>query len=335
MKIKNIQEYILKVIGIELEISPLNVNLLNKLNFHQRGLYDYYYTQIEMHDFILLISKSGNQSPYEIKKIFDSIRHKLNKELIFVKNKINSYDRMRLIKYKVGFIIINKHLYIPNMFIDLRESFNIEPNFKEKFTPSTQFLLIFHLLKSDINEKTSNEIKSILDKVGQNADPKYVSYSRMTINRTLNELKKIGICKINHKKGKKYLILSNNKRGLFIKSRKFMINPISKSLKLFFSPDKLNLKLYSKTTALSKYSMISPDNIITHAIYKKKFKKMYLDADESDLEYFNLELWQYNPLILSLDGKNVDPISLYLSLKDNKDERIVKALKNMVSNKIW
>ena len=263
MKIKDIQEYILKVIGIELEISPLKGNLLKKLNYHQRGLYDFYYTKIEKHDFIILISKSGNQSPYEIKKIFDSIRHKLNKELIYVKRKINSYDRMRLIKYKIGFIIINKHLYIPNMFIDLRESFDIEHNYKEKFTPSTQFLLIFHLLKYDINGKTSNEIKRILDEVGKIADPKHITYSRMTINRVLNELENFDICKISFKKGKKYFFLPSNKRSLFIKSRKFMINPISKRIKLFTSADKLKLKLYSKTTALSKYSMISPDNIIT------------------------------------------------------------------------
>ena len=54
---------------------------------------------------------------------------------------------------------------------------------------------------------------------------------------------------------------------------------------------------------------------------------------------YALEVWKYNPITLLdnclNDKKVVDPISLYLSLKDNRDERIEIALDQILENLIW
>jgi 2,3-bisphosphoglycerate-independent phosphoglycerate mutase len=51
-----------------------------------------------------------------------------------------------------------------------------------------------------------------------------------------------------------------------------------------------------------------------------------------------IEVWKYSPVALTkgvTKQNNVDPLSLYLSLRENKDERIEMALEKIIENYIW
>jgi hypothetical protein len=54
----------------------------------------------------------------------------------------------------------------------------------------------------------------------------------------------------------------------------------------------------------------------TCAIYKDESKGI----PETVNGDYTIEIWKYNPMILSKDKRQVDYLSLYLSLKDNTDE---------------
>ena len=47
-----------------------------------------------------------------------------------------------------------------------------------------------------------------------------------------------------------------------------------------------------------------------------------------------IEVWRYNPMLLAKSNV-VDPLSLYLSLKTNEDERVRIELKNLINNVKW
>jgi len=47
-----------------------------------------------------------------------------------------------------------------------------------------------------------------------------------------------------------------------------------------------------------------------------------------------VQVWRYDPHILSENGK-VDKLSLYLSLRDNADDRIQIELENMLNEIKW
>jgi hypothetical protein len=53
-----------------------------------------------------------------------------------------------------------------------------------------------------------------------------------------------------------------------------------------------------------------------------------------DPESQEVEVWSYNPELLS-GGQIVDRLSLYLSLKDNEDERVEAALEHMMEAVSW
>ena len=47
-----------------------------------------------------------------------------------------------------------------------------------------------------------------------------------------------------------------------------------------------------------------------------------------------IQVWKYNPKMLSTEGV-VDKLSLYLSLKDNEDERIQIELERLINEMSW
>ncbi len=63
-----------------------------------------------------------------------------------------------------------------------------------------------------------------------------------------------------------------------------------------------------------------------------------VNANEYEGKYC-LEVWKYDPLKLVGEMPNdiavVDPLSLYLSLKDSTDERIEMALEKIIKDYIW
>ena len=89
-------------------------------------------------------------------------------------------------------------------------------------------------------------------------------------------------------------------------------------------------------SALSKYSNIAEMNHVTCAVSRNKQRSLELNekiqyipsAEDGSVQ---LEVWRYWPERLAQDGI-VDKFSLFLSLKDDRDERVQKALKMMMEN---
>ena len=88
---------------------------------------------------------------------------------------------------------------------------------------------------------------------------------------------------------------------------------------------------------------MNPGNKEHYAIEKNQFYELEKNNKLFNLNeengFYALEVWKYNPKLLA-DGiskkDNVDPLSLYLSLKDKfTDERIDMALDQIIEKYIW
>ena len=89
---------------------------------------------------------------------------------------------------------------------------------------------------------------------------------------------------------------------------------------------------YSGISALASYTMLSPDENPTIAVYSGEFK----DGAFQGLNDFDgnvrIEIWRYPALDMEAD--TVDRLSLFLSLESHEDPRVEKENKLMF-NKIW
>ena len=84
--------------------------------------------------------------------------------------------------------------------------------------------------------------------------------------------------------------------------------------------------------AFSQYTYINPPNLKTYAIEKKHIKNIKLQREcYSYDEQVELQIWRYNPLLFSQNQKNIDVISLILSLLGNADERLEKQIENILA----
>ncbi len=331
MDITEVIDYIYDIIGIRIEICPLQKNILGTINYHLRGLFGFHSLRIQGNDLIMIEEKGPHFTPFEIYEHISILRKKLKREIIILRNNMTSYNRLRLIKYKVGFIIPGKQMYIPEMMIDLRENYNIEPIMKSKLKPATQFVLLWHLLRQDLSGMTVGEVLNSIFGETKHLNIKFKPYSLMTVSRAIRELNQIGLCSIKGTKRKR-IQFPESKKKILRKALPVMINPVTKEMRLFISPDRLHDKYLAGISALSVYSDIaSGRRDEAYAVFYKSpeledLKKW--NPYEFPEKYFYLQIWKYDPVLLSPDGKTVDPVSLYLTFRHDKDERIQKAIED-------
>ena len=116
------------------------------------------------------------------------------------------------------------------------------------------------------------------------------------------------------------------------------LNPALKKIYVDKKPDTNTLRNCNET-ALAEYTDMNPARQICYALDKKEYYKLKAQGlliNENTMEgACCLEIWQYNPAALADDSFTVDPLSLYLTLKNTRDERIQMALENIIEKYVW
>jgi len=91
-------------------------------------------------------------------------------------------------------------------------------------------------------------------------------------------------------------------------------------------------------SALASYSNLSKDRQPTYVINTELYKQLQRNHNliDENIRYGQIavEILKYDPKILVINKNIVDPISLYLSLQENEDERIQQALEQMM-DELW
>jgi hypothetical protein len=161
----------------------------------------------------------------------------------------------------------------------------------------------------------------------------------MGITKAIENLKRLAIVKVEGTK-EKNIIFEKDIEKLWKDSEGLCINPVMKTV---YVDDKPQGLFKSNTTALEEYTDMNPSSIEYFAIEKKQFyelrKNNLLVNLNSENGSYALEVWKYNPELLTkgiTKKNNVDPLSLYLSLKDGFiDERTDMALDQIIEKYIW
>ena len=274
----------------------------------------------------IIIIKINYNAEYKIEKLkkqADIIKNTLGLPVAFIFEKIEAYNRKRLIQKNVAFIIPGKQIYLPFLFTHLGEIKSEQPKQREKLNPAAQCLLFYYLLG---NKVTGLNFKAIAEKL---------NYGQMTITRAANTLNENGLCKIEGGKNKT-LVFERDKREIWNKALPYLNSPAEKEIYLDEISNN-NDFFITGINALSKYSNIAGDNKDTFAVFKYKLRNISNQEKRSAMnpikENFLIQIWKYDPGNLT-ENKYVDPLSLYLTFKDIEDERIENELNNLIE-KLW
>ena len=141
---------------------------------------------------------------------------------------------------------------------------------------------------------------------------------------------------------------AKTKTQIFNEAKKFLKNPIHNTV--LISEDDfqritqgIDLKL-SNTKALSSISMLADnDEYGTYALSKKQFKRIEESFQQHIFQGHKIEIWDYEPIHFNYlkeeclrdeskgESALIDPISLYLILKDDEDPRIEEEVEKLES----
>lgn len=320
-KLKN---YIFELLGTDLIEKEINPIKLKDFPFYVRELYNLKTGLLLNREILFLEQKSKeNLTTDNYQKQIALIENSFNLPVVLVLQNLEAYNRKRLIEKRIAFIIPGKQMFIPHFLIDLRELRNTKENNKEVLQPAAQCILLYQLLKENISEMNFKEIAA------------KINYTQMTVTRAAKDLADKELCQIEGTNQRKILFVEEGKM-LWQKALPYLLNPVKRRI---FTNDYIDENLIFKAgfTALSELTNIADDSADCFAISKTDY--MYL-RKHNKINITNkfegriwLEIWKYAPALFA-NHNIVDPLSLSLSFKDSKDERVEMEIEKMV-DRLW
>jgi len=330
-----VKQYIEEILGDSIKI--LNVpskELGAVLPFFMIEMYSFCKMQLMNNSVLLFEPKQQNElSILQLSKHQELIEEKLHCKSAVVLQEIESFQRKRLIEKRVQFIVPGKQLFLPFSFIDLKEDFSMKREKRETLSPSSQMILLWYLLdhntKIDFRNKSFKELAFLFD------------YSAMTITKTADELLSHGLCELVENGKEKFIYFNLEKHNLWNDAQPYLVDPVLKTFFVDELPNSIG-RVKSNQSALAEYTEMNPSRQKYYAIdktvyYGLKNTGAFKESNKREGNYC-IEVWKYNPNlfmeILPTDEFAVDPLSLYLNLKNNPDERTDYALENLIDH-IW
>lgn len=315
----SLTEYLQSTLGIQsVEILPQNDSLLP---FALQQYYTVYTVKMLKHEFVFLYSSAENPAtPVQIEKHLHAAEKSTNKKVCLVFNTITPYMRKKLVERQIPFIVPNNQMFIPFLAMHLQEHFAIAQPTQIKTSPSMQALILYALVNKHF-ELTIREATSMLN------------YSFASMNRAFESLTRLGLCKKEYRSAQTRNVQTFTfSENIWELALPYLKNPVEKRIYVR-NNILLDKAFYAGLTALAHYSMIAEESFSTVAMSSHDWQKLKHSSTLevvpfADQDTVILEIWSYSPGLLT-QSKYVDTRSLYLSLRDNVDERIIIELERL------
>lgn len=325
--LSQLERYVHETIGVDVRSTPWDEG--SRLPFFLRNLYTFFEIELLHAPLLLMVDRDKKeQSPATIHKHMAHVRSRWVGEVVYVRARITSYNRKRLIGHKIPFIVPGNQMYLPGLGIDLREHFKRLRSETPKFSPSTQALVIYVLLHGATERMfTPAEMAGTL------------GYSAMTMTRAFDEIESADLGDFFSESRERWVQFPESLKDTWASAQPFLRSPVKKRFYIPV-PDSRLPGPRAGLTALADYSMLAePANPVV-ALSREDWKSMkqhqrvheFSSPEPGALE---VEVWSYAPN-LGVEGDNVvDRLSLYLSLKDSRDERVEASLEEMMKGLQW
>ena len=321
----NLAKYLANSLGIKMTVTPWPG--VERLPHYLKSSYRFMSAKILNLNCLFMIDLNDQeQPPAVINKRLASVQEKFPSEIIYVRERMTTYNRKRLIEHKVPFIVPGNQLYIPMLALDLREHLK---KLRSKITylgPAAQTLLI-HLLLKEPDQVTVTP-SGIAPKLG---------FTVMTASRTFDELESFGIGAI-ATEGRRRCLKIMSRRDEWKKALPFLRSPVVSSHDVTLTK-KIGLEPISGFSGLAHYSNLAEPTQKTIAMDSENWRGLKKQGRVVELAYpepdsINIEVWRYNPDLFAKEGV-ADPLSIFLSLRNETDERVESSLGEMMDDISW
>lgn len=268
-------------------------------------------------------------APQQINQHAKLLHELLHAPVIIGLPEITPGERKQLIAHRIAFVVPDKQLFAPQLGVILTERFSSEPpRQQELFSPATQALLIWFL-----NHHLLTQIWHPFE------DAATLGYAGMTATRAVRELLKFELFELEVRGRAKYLKLKSTRRDLWDGAKPRLRTPV---LRTKWTYDRRIVQMadarWAGESALAHMTMINEPRqqvvaLTVEAEQRAKQAGIFFEPHEI-ADGIAVQVWRYDPGILG-KSQTVDPLSLWLSLRDNQDDRIQMALDELEEKFPW
>lgn len=323
--VKTFEDYIRETLGLLVKIRPWPDT--EGLPFYLRELYNFYETSLLNVPCLLMVGKGEEgPTPAVIGKNMENVRRISGRQCVYVRSAITAYNRKRLIEQRVSFVVPGNQMYLPELGIDLREHFRLARSVQKSLSPATQVIVIHRLMSTTGEKVTATNLSKLL------------GYTVMTMTRSLGELEAASLAEVHREGRERWLSFTVDKRILWERACPLMRSPVKRRAWVREDMADNAVAVKAGLTALSQYSMLDHLFPATYAIGTEDWNVLEKSGIEKlpflEKQGCELEIWNYSPGLFARNGV-ADPFSVYLTLKDNEDERVESALTTMMESVKW
>lgn len=320
----NVQKIISIFQSFYINVSVEKIALTLPISFEKR----FQYVQMKFHkESFLLIKEKRRGSLDSFVTQARIMGEKASMDVVLVFSKLSDIEKKQLLQARVPFADFKGNLFFPPLGLVLNANDDVVAS--KELTPSEQLTWIAFLLTKGQKEVDVDMLSQVTGL------PNSTIYRCLRTFKTLDWLNKPN----------KLYTYTASKKELFLKSESYLFNPIKKRL-LLPNVDLENIKsayrlLYGGTYALSYLTFLAESyENSSYVISQRQFNKLSLPLSQHVLEGKVLEIWRYRPFVSEFwngfkenqDRQFVDPISLYLTLKDDDDPRVEEEIEVLKSN---
>lgn len=231
---------------------------------------------------------------------------------------LTSMQRRNLLENQIPFVAKSQQVYLPFWGCAFTEKMSKNISIGDYMAPGTQ--LVFLYFYYNLKHNTINLTQLAYE----------LNLSKATCTRAIQDLEETGLLVQNVKGTNKWISMKYDKQEFLKKGIGRMKSPVGQIV-YAKQISKKEIFYRSGIKALAEISMVSEkESDGAFAISAKKYRNIdnIQVISKQDYEDFGgniIELWNYNPEYFAEEG-HVDEISLLLSLRNNKDERIQQGL---------
>ncbi|MDR1192599.1 MAG: hypothetical protein LBK98_00250 [Peptococcaceae bacterium] len=263
--------------------------------------------------------RNGIPTARAVARNFERVREAEPLPVVLKTDGLSAERRKALIAARIPFVA-REQIYLPFMGVVLRDKLYADPDPREKLMPSSQMLL-FAYLYQDGGKMYPGKLT---EKLGLSA---------MQITRAVRQLQKINLFDVD-KDGVSVVIHGKtNHRAMFEAAEPYLLDPVRETLYVNGGEKTKDLPL-AGISALSRMTMLADDNPPTYA-YHSRTDKLIGENALSDREWqARVEIWKYAPALLSKDKGVADPLSVLVSMRGERDERVRQAVEEVLGG-LW
>jgi len=296
----------------------------NNLPVFLRDTYNFYEVTILGTRCILIEAADEMPNIDQLQKHIKQIKNLTDRQIVLFYKDITRYRRKSLIENRIAFVIEDGQMYLPFLGLDLKK---VKEHVEEAkgFTAPAQIAYLYFLYHKEEVVNTTDFAKKL-------------GFNKMTASRALNDLYHANLItyEIGGMTGRSKEYKRIKDPDYFLRGRNYLKTPVRK---IIYTKTRPLDALTAGMEALSELSMINPPGHPIMAIDRNKLNKEQVEVVNNkdlikDTKLVELELWDYDPGLFSNNG-HVDLLSLYASLKEETDERVEQALKEVLRGEPW